>query len=69
VKLVKGFACVLEIKSKFCRFYAPDFWSNVFKTVRPVLSDCSPVCLSVTLVYCQGRIFASKNLFLPDIRF
>jgi len=29
-----------------------DFWATVCKTVRPMLSDCCPVSLSVTLVYC-----------------
>ena len=36
------------------------FWATVCKTVRPMLLDCCPVCLSVclsvTLVYCQCRI-------------
>jgi len=35
------------------------FWSTVCKTVRPMLSDRCPVCLSVTLVHCRqtvGRI-------------
>jgi len=33
------------------------FWATVCKTVRPMLSDRCPVCLSVTLVYCsQGWI-------------
>jgi len=34
-------------------------WATVCKTVRPMLSDRRPVCLSVTLVYCGrtvGRI-------------
>jgi len=32
------------------------FWVTVCKTVRPVLSDHCPSCLSVTLVYCGETV-------------
>jgi len=32
------------------------FWATIYKTVRPVLSDRCPVCLSVTLVYCGQTV-------------
>jgi len=41
------------------------FWATVCKTVRPMLSDCLSVCLSVTLVYCGqtvGRIKLKLNM-------
>ena len=31
-------------------------WATVCKTVRPMLSDCCPVRLSVTLVYCGQTV-------------
>jgi len=31
-------------------------WATVCKTVRPMLSDRCPVCLSVTLVYCGQTV-------------
>jgi len=43
--------CDLQSVSVGCHF-----WATVCKTVRPILSDCCPVCL---LVYCGqmvGRI-------------
>ena len=33
-----------------------NFWATVSKTVRPMLSDRSLSCLSVTLVYCGQKV-------------
>ena len=38
-------------KSRISTVYIDSFWATVCKTVRPVLSDRCPVCLSVTMVY------------------
>jgi len=41
-----------------------DFWATVCKTVRPMLSDCCPdclSCLSVTLVYCGQTVGSIKT--------
>jgi len=39
------------------------FWATVYKTVRPMLSDCCPllsVCLPVMLVYCGQTVGCIK---------
>jgi len=38
-------------KSRISTVYIDSFWATVCKTVRPVLLDRCPVCLSVTMVY------------------
>ena len=32
------------------------FWTTICETVRPMLSDRCPVCLSETLVYCGQTV-------------
>jgi len=40
----------LKLRLKF------GFWATVCKTVRPILTEHCPVCLSVMLVYCGQTV-------------
>ena len=37
------------------------FWATICETVRPMLSDCCPVCLSVMLVHCGQMVVFWPN--------
>jgi len=49
--------------------YVDRFWATVCKTVRPMLSDRCPVCLSVchvlsvTLVHCGQTVYIIQHLY------